>query len=277
MERKRSGLADGKMDLRGEITAYWDGRSVTYSNGVKDELGDFHFKAWSDALARMLSDDERPTDLTGLRVLDLGCGPGFFEVVLSRLGCLVDAVDGSARMIDQARENTIKDGVPELVEFHHCDMSDLPFPAFSYDAVVSRNVTWLMRDPVAAYAEWNRVLKPGGKLLVFDANWYSYLVDEGLDRKRLEDQEDASILEWSDESFATDEQERKCESMALRLPLTYEKRPGWDISTLPSLGFRNVKADERFSALVWNEGEQSFYATSPLFSIEAVKAGSVIA
>ena len=164
-----------------------------------------------------------------------------------------------------------------VVGFHCCDASDLPFPSSSYDVVVSRNVTWLMRDPLGAYAEWNRVLKPGGKLLVFDANWYSHLVDESLNRKRIEDQGDSSVLGWGEESFATDEQERRCESIALRLPLTYESRPAWDVSALSSLGFSDVRADERFSERVWNEGERAFYATSPLFSIEALKAEPAVA
>ena len=272
MERRDSRTIAGETALPKEIEGYWDGRSATYSNGVKDEMRDFHLEAWEDALSKMVSDGAP----VGLKVLDLGCGPGFFEVVLSRLGCLVDAVDGSAQMIDQARANVAENGVPGLVDFHRCDASDLPFPSSTYDAVVSRNVTWLMRDPLGAYAEWNRVLKPGGKLLVFDANWYSYLVDESLNRKRIEDQGDSSVLGWGEGSFATDEQERRCESIALRLPLTYENRPAWDVSVLPSLGFSDVRADEGFSGRVWSEGERDFYATSPLFSIEAFKVGSAV-
>ena len=265
-------IAD-KSALPEEIEGYWDGRSATYSNSVKDEMRDFHLEAWEDVLSKMVGDGAP----AGLRVLDLGCGPGFFEVVLSRLGCLVDAVDGSAQMLDQARANVAENGVPGLVDFHRCDVSDLPFLSSSYDVVVSRNVTWLMRDPLGAYAEWGRVLKPSGKLLVFDANWYSYLVDESLNRKRIEDQGDSSVLGWGDQSFATDERERRCESIALRLPLTYENRPAWDVSVLPSLGFSDVRADEGFWRRVWSEGERAFYATSPLFSTEALKAEPAVA
>ena len=46
---------------------------------------------------------------------------------------------------------------------------------FFLNAVVSRNLVWNLEDPEAAYKEWLRVLKPGGKLFVFDGNHYCYL------------------------------------------------------------------------------------------------------
>lgn len=266
--------ASNKAAFRREVVDYWNKRSNTYSSSIKDELGDSHLNAWSHALLSRICSCSADAASTSLKVLDLGCGPGFFEIILSRNGYMVDAVDSSAQMIEQARANVSLSGNPELVEFHCCDVAELPFAASHFDVVVSRNVTWLMPDPLKAYAEWHRVLKPGGKMFVFDANWYSYLVDEQLNQVRLENQNDTSILKWDEHSFATSEQESRCEALAMHLPLTYEKRPAWDESVLPSLGFAEVRADERFSELVWNEGEQAFYATSPLFAIEAQKSSS---
>lgn len=264
--------ANEKSVFRSEVIDYWDKRSGTYSNSVKDELGDVRFDAWSEALLSRICPRSAYAAPESLMVLDLGCGPGFFEIILSRSGCSVHAVDSSAQMIEQARANVSLSGNPALVEFHCCDVAELPFDASVFDVVVSRNVTWLMPDPLKAYSEWHRVLKPGGKMLVFDANWYSYLVDDQINQVRLGDQDDSSILAWSEQSFATSEQERRCEALALRLPLTYERRPEWDESVLPSLGFDEVRADKRFSELVWTKGEQSYYGTSPLFAIEAQKS-----
>ena len=137
--------------------------------------------------------------------------------------------------------------------------------------MVLRNVTWLMRDPVAAYREWQRVLKPGGKLVVFDANWYTYLADAALDELRRSHQEDRAVLGWSENAFASAKQEDRCEALAAQLPLTYENRPDWDVEALSSIGFKSVAADEEVWRSVWTKGEQAFYATSPLFSVEAVK------
>lgn len=286
-----------------EIVDYWDDRACTYSNGIWDELQDAHYNAWREVLIEKLGAgaddlplagaDDLPLAgagdllasagnlslasacgalLAGLKVLDLGCGPGFFEILLSQLGCQVDAVDSSTQMLARACDNVALAGNPERVEFFCGDIAKLPFVSDVYDVVISRNVTWLMRDPAATYAEWQRVLKPGGKLLVFDANWYTYLADEALDRARLCDQVDPSILNWGDRSFASTAQERRCEAIARELPHTYHQRPAWDLEALPHLGFDQVNADESVFRRVWNEGEQVFYATSPLFAIEAVKA-----
>ena len=255
-----------------EVVDYWNKRSETYSNSIKDELDDAHLIAWSKALLSRICSCSTQSAAEGLKVLDLGCGPGFFEIILSRSGFSVCGVDSSHQMIEQARVNVRQFGDPDLVEFLCCDVSELPLATSCFDVVVSRNVTSLIPDPLKAYSEWHRVLKPGGKMLVFDANWYSYLVDDQINQVRLGDQDDSSILAWSEQSFATSEQERRCEALALRLPLTYERRPEWDESVLPSLGFDEVRADERFSELVWTKGEQSYYSTSPLFAIEAQKS-----
>ena len=45
---------------------------------------------------------------------------------------------------------------------------ELTFPAASFDVVVTRNVTWNLRDPERAYGQWSRVLKPGGKVVILE-------------------------------------------------------------------------------------------------------------
>ena len=79
------------------------------------------------------------------------------------------------------------------------------------------------------------------------------------------------VLGWSENAFASAKQEDRCEALAAQLPLTYENRPAWDVEALSSIGFKSVAADEEVWRSVWTKGEQAFYATSPLFSVEAVK------
>ena len=82
-----------------EITSYWDERSVTYSNGVKDELADHRRAAWEtvlDAIAPFevarAAHDKRP------RVVDLGCGPGFFSVIPDEENCFLSSPNCSLTM-----------------------------------------------------------------------------------------------------------------------------------------------------------------------------------
>ena len=267
-------------ELASVIQSYWNNRSDTYSNGVLAELEGDQLGAWiglfSERLGAPALTGEVPgTASTGTdtpkRVLDIGCGPGFFEVVLSRLGHEVLAVDSSQAMLDTAGVNVLECGSSELVAFMQGDAESLALEDESFDVVVSRNVTWLMQHPRQAYREWKRVLRPGGRLLVFDANWYRYLVDEEVNCQRKLDQEDVATLGWSESERATSEQEIACESIALHLPLTREDRPSWDRAVLRQLGFSSVSVDEEAWQSLWAPGEKAFYATSPLFMIEAVK------
>lgn len=57
------------------------------------------------------------------------------------------------------------------------DGQNLEFADGTFDVVISRNLTWNLENPQKAYSEWQRVLKEGGVLLNFDANWYGYLYD----------------------------------------------------------------------------------------------------
>ena len=44
-------------------------------------------------------------------------------------------------------------------------------PDETYDAVICRHLVWTLTEPEQALADWFRVLKPGGRLLVFDGDW----------------------------------------------------------------------------------------------------------
>ncbi len=265
--------AEGNARLAEEIGSYWDGRAQTYSNGVRGELADKRKLLWSAALEEASRDivcDAAPEGCAP-RACDLGCGPGFFSVLLGELGFSVEAVDASSSMIEHARDNVSQSAPGGDIAFHVCDLLSLPFPDNEFDFCVSRNVTWLMRDPRGAYAEWLRVLKPGGKLVVYDANWYRYLVDPEVAAKRAADQQENVLEGWDEDAQATSDEEKRCEELALNLPLTPLLRPDWDIQTLEGLGVSQCAADGEAWRRVWTENEQLYYASTPTFAVEAVK------
>ncbi len=252
-----------------DVEKYWDERSAAYSAIVKDEMANAAMAAWQSVFqeksADVLSASEHPV------ALDLGCGPGLFSILMAQLGFEVIAVDLSAGMLSQARANAIAAGVFDRISFIQGNVHDLPIADNSVDLVASRNVTWLMQDPMGAYREWLRVMKPSGKMLCFDANWHHYLVDSDLNALRAADQQDIHDSGITEEGLWTEEQNHRSELIALELPSTYTQRPGWDQCALKFLGFSQVDVDVNVYQRLWSEEEKSFYATSPLFLIEAVK------
>lgn len=252
------------------IVNYWDERSSTYSNGVRNEFNTEYESEYRDVFQRAI-DSLRLRPDAPVRVLDLGCGPGFFSAILSEMGCDVTALDSSFKMIEQAYRNVVEFGDTDRVTFVHSNVDEVGCSDESFDLIVMRNVTWLLRDPDKALYEWKRVLAHGGRMLIFDANWYRYLIDDSVEKTRLRDQLNPDLLGYERNARASDDQEARCEKIALSLPLTYEMRPEWDVFTLKRLGFRFVDVDENVWQRVWSEGEKAFYSSSPLFLIEAMK------
>ena len=256
------------------IAQYWDGRAESYSNSVRGELGDDRSDAWRRALERASCSHIAGARAEGrpARILDLGCGPGFFSILFAEMGCKVDAVDASDEMLARARVNAEAMSLGDAIAFLQGDVTALPFEDGTFDIVASRNLMWLMRDPETAYAEWMRVLRPGGKLVLFDANWYLYLFDDEIDARRRADQEGKQVAEWAEDARATPEEERRCEQLALELPLSSVIRPAWDVEVLTALGAAFIRTDENAWTDLWTESEYSFFSTSPLFMVEALKA-----
>ncbi|KHL95706.1 hypothetical protein QW71_11380 [Paenibacillus sp. IHB B 3415] len=249
------------MSIQQEVEMYWEGEAGLYSEGIQKELNGFQREAWLKLILAHAPQKER------LHVLDIGCGPGFFSVILSSAGHLVTAVDCTDNMLEEARAHTSREGV--TVTFRKMDSHKLDFAAESFDLIVCRNVTWSLTHPQSAYKEWKRVLKPGGRLLVFDANWNRHLWDEEMKRKHAEDQQ-----AYVDKGFGELPHHKDIEEtdrLSLVLPLTREWRPEWDIRTLKEEGYSAIYAEENLNAKVLDEKQQVLNRSTPMFMICAEK------
>jgi SAM-dependent methyltransferase len=165
-------------------------------------------------------------------------------------------------MLDEARRNA---GVlVDCVDFREMNAQDLAFDNEFFDVILSRNVTWNLPDPEKAYAEWVRVLKPGGLLMTFDANWYAYLFDGEAQAAYARDREN-SVEEGLADYNVGDNFDRM-EQLARRMSITRATRPAWDIETLMYLGL-SVEVDTRIWERVWSHQEKVNFASTPLFLV----------
>ncbi|WP_057462111.1 methyltransferase domain-containing protein [Pseudovibrio sp. POLY-S9] len=106
----------------------------------------------------------------GETVLDLGSGAGLDLILAAEKtgpSGKVIGIDVSEDMITLAKRNCVQHGLHNI-ELHQGVIEDLPFPDQSMDWVISNCVINLSADKAAVFSEINRVLKPGGKLVISD-------------------------------------------------------------------------------------------------------------
>jgi SAM-dependent methyltransferase len=100
-------------------------------------------------------------------VLDIGCGNGRITLdaaVRASAGSAL-GIDLSAAMLAVARERAERERVRN-VGFIRADAQTHPFPPAAFDVAVSRNGAMFFDDPVAAFRNIARALRPGGRLVL---------------------------------------------------------------------------------------------------------------
>ncbi|MFJ2584099.1 class I SAM-dependent methyltransferase [Streptomyces sp. NPDC087538] len=104
--------------------------------------------------------------LTGRdRVLDIGCGAGRTTRLAARRasGGQALGLDLSAPMLARARESARREGIGN-VAFEQADVQVHPFGPALFDVAISRFGVMFFADPVAAFANIGRALRPGGRI-----------------------------------------------------------------------------------------------------------------
>lgn len=113
------------------------------------------------------------------RVLEVGCGSGSFLRVLQAAGGDATGLDFDPQAVAAARRAGLNAKVSDLLSEN--------FPAGSFDRIVMDNVIEHLPDPPAVFAECYRVLRPGGRLILFTPNLDGYLHElYGADWRGLE-------------------------------------------------------------------------------------------
>lgn len=161
------------MDAKREIASSWDLSSVAYDDhhghGIKSAA---EAEAWSAALRRIAG-------APPLNILDVGTGTGFLALLLAELGHRVKGADLSEGMMSKARQKAAEKNLPITFELEDAENLSSEQDGY-YDVVISRHLLWTLLTPEKALAEWHRVLKPGGRVVIIDGNWSDPSVSEKI-------------------------------------------------------------------------------------------------
>ena len=241
------------MNLVDRIENYWSKRSNDFFDLRIEELKSDKRQLWQDEIIANLPDKEH------LKILDVGCGPGFFSVILASLGHDVIGIDLTESMIQKADE--IADMLDYNIDFRVMNAQELDFDDEEFDVVISRNLTWTLPDIEQAYKEWYRVLKKDGVLLNFDADYGKVCLEEEM--KSLGEEHSHNMM---DKSMVNE-----CDAIKQELEISKRRRPMWDKKFLQDIGFGECKTDCEISGRVYKI-KDDFYNPTPMFKVCAIKS-----
>ncbi len=167
-----AGAATGhNFGLRDEIKSYWSARAATFDQSPGHEIfSEEERQAWHRLIVRHLGQGE------GRRALDLACGTGVISHLMDDLGYDVTGLDWAEPMLERARAKAKARG--RTIAFRMADAENTMELDASYDVVVTRHLVWTLVDPSQAFAEWSRVLRPGGTLLIVDGDFVNVGIAE---------------------------------------------------------------------------------------------------
>jgi SAM-dependent methyltransferase len=137
-------------------------------------------------------------DVSGLDVVDLGCGTAYFSAWLARRGARVVGVDPTPAQLDTARRLQRETGIEfPLIE---AIGEDVPLPDSSFDLVLSEYGASLWADPYRWIPEAARLLRPGGRLIFLRNSTVSVLcmTMERVGEQLVRPQFGLHKVEWPD-------------------------------------------------------------------------------
>lgn len=240
--------------LSSRIENYWTKRTHDFNTVRRNELENEISNRWLDVFHYYL-----PSNKT-LKILDIGTGTGYFAVLLSKEGHDVTGIDLTKSMIEEAKITASDYNVAPT--FIQMDAQSTSFANDTFDAIVTRNLTWTLPDPQAAYREWYRILKKGGILLNFDADYAENIRNQ---------HQKASYISASDiygHCGITSDLEKENNDITLSMPCSLHHRPDWDLKLIKEAGFSEYSTDENLGKKVLREHDLD---DAPLFLIHAKK------
>jgi ubiquinone/menaquinone biosynthesis C-methylase UbiE len=150
--------------VKDDIREYWSKRAETYDLSVGHGIAKVaEMEAWKRLITAHLGSGQ------GRKCLDLACGTGVMTMLMHELGFAVTGLDFTEAMMARAQRKARH--VDARILFLTRDAEATFEPENSYDAIIARHLVWTLVDPAAAFHEWFRILKPGGRLLIIDGDF----------------------------------------------------------------------------------------------------------
>lgn len=235
--------------LKREITTYWTGRVEKFEELRLDELNSDMRERWLAEFRRHLPAG-RPLD-----ILDIGTGTGFFCFLLAMEGHRMTGIDLTAEMIEGAKHSRSLLGLN--ADFRVMDAESTDFAPDSFDAIVTRNLTTFLPNLGEAYQKWHGLLRDGGVLINFDADYYY-------------DKSDAPLPENHAHKELTSAQNAAYAHISEEMRAVQKPRPDWDVELLKRAGFRDINVDRDVYRRIYRKIDR-FYNPTPIFCLTAVK------
>jgi SAM-dependent methyltransferase len=162
-------------DVQDSITTFWSAVAPFYNTDPSNlpAWNSAEYEAWVRAIERLLP--APPAD-----VLDIGTGTGFVALIASQLGQRAIGIDLSPAMLSEARKEAKRRGLNP--SFQAGDAVTPPFDEASQDVIICRHLLWTLRQPEVALANWLRLLRPNGRVVIIDGFWFAQVKPvEGFD------------------------------------------------------------------------------------------------
>ena len=141
--------------------AHWDSVADEWvePGRVNWQQSEPHWGVWQipESEARLLP------DVSGLDVIELGCGTGYVSAWLSRRGARPVGIDNSPRQLETARGFQNEFGIDFPLILGNAE--DVPLPDASFDLAISEYGAAIWADPYRWIPEASRLLRPGGQLI----------------------------------------------------------------------------------------------------------------